>query len=91
MCKNLNSKGNKVFVYDPLIQNKIKNKNFIFSNTLNFKNKFDGIFLAVPHKEIMNNLSKLNKFLNNDSIIYDLKSVISKNFKFKRNVKIINF
>ena len=91
LCKNLNSKGNKVFVYDPLIQNKIKNKNFIFSNTLNFKNKFDGIFLAVPHKEIMNNLSKLNKFLNNDSIIYDLKSVISKNFKFKRNVKIINF
>jgi UDP-N-acetyl-D-galactosamine dehydrogenase len=91
LSEYLKSKGNNVFVYDPLIKSKLKNTNFKFYNNLKFQGNFDGIFFAVPHKEILNNLLKINKFLKNETIIYDLKSVIPNTFRFKKNVKIISF
>ena len=91
LCDYFRSKGNNVFVYDPLIKSKLINKNFKFYNNLKFQENFDGIFFAVPHDEILNNLMKINKFLKNETIIYDLKSVIPDTLKFKKNVKIIGF
>ena len=91
LCEYLRSKGNNIFVYDPLIKSRLKNKNFKFYNNLKFQGNFDGVFFAVPHDKILNNLLKINKFLKNETIIYDLKSVISDTLKFKKDVKIIGF
>ena len=91
LCKYLKHKGCNVSVYDPLINIKVKDKNFYFSNKLNFKRKFSGIFLAVPHKEILIKLEKLKKFINKGAIIYDLKDMIQKRTRFTKSLKIIRY
>jgi UDP-N-acetyl-D-glucosamine/UDP-N-acetyl-D-galactosamine dehydrogenase len=91
LCAYLNSKGHKIYTYDPLIDLKINNKNFKFSNKLNFRQKFSGVFLAVPHKLIMTKLHEINKNLKYKSVIYDLKSALPKKIKFKNKSQIFCF
>ena len=45
-CKHLKKKGYKISVYDPLISNTIRNKNFTFYNKIKFKNKFNSVFFC---------------------------------------------
>jgi len=90
LCKYLNSKGYKVSVYDPLVNIKIKNKNFNFYNKINFKKKFKSVFFAVPHKKILINFNKLNFLLDKKAMIFDLKNVLNQK-KIRSDLKVINF
>ena len=90
LCKYLNSKGYKVSVYDPLVNIKVKHKNFNFYNKINFKNKFKSVFFAVPHKKILLNFNKLNFLFDKKAIIFDLKNALNQK-NIRSDIKVINF
>ena len=77
-------------VYDPLVSTKLTTKSFKFHNKLNFKNKFDSVFFAVPHKAILDKFKNISKILNNNAIVFDLKSVLNKK-KMRSDLSIFKF
>ena len=89
LAKYLKKKGSNVDIYDPLIDQKIENRNFKFFNSFNLKRKYHGVFFAVPHKIIIENLNKILKLTYKNSIIFDLKNIL-KSSKFS-NKNILKF
>ncbi len=89
-CENLKNKGYKISVYDPLVSSNIKNKNFRLYNKINFKNKFNSVFFAVPHKIILNNFNKLSNFLEKEALIFDLKNILTSK-KLRSDIRIFKF
>ncbi len=86
LAKYLRKKGSNVDIYDPLIDEKIENKNFKFLNCFNLNKKYHGIFFAVPHNIIVKNFNRILKSTYKNSIIFDLKNIL-KNSKFsKKNI-----
>ncbi len=89
-CQNLKNKGYKISVYDPLVSANVKNKNFSLYNKINFKNKFNSVFFAVPHKKILNNFNKVSNFLEREALIFDLKNILTSK-KIRSDLKIFKF
>ena len=71
----------QVDAFDPLVKKKIFKKNFNINLLEKPKNNhYDALILAVPHKKfLINNLKIINKFLNKNGIIFDLKGILKKN------------
>ena len=71
----------QVDAFDPLVKKKIFKKNFNINLLEKPKNNhYDALILAVPHKKfLINNLKLINKFLNKNGIIFDLKGILKKN------------
>ena len=71
-------------IYDPVVYKEFLEKKYkdLFINKIsNFKNYFDGIILAVPHKIFLNNYRNVyKKILKKNHIIFDVKSVLKKGF-----------
>ncbi len=78
------SKKISIKIYDPIVYKEFlekKYKDLFINNISNFKNYFDGIILAVPHKILLNNYENLfKKILKKKHIIFDVKSVLKKGF-----------
>ena len=78
------SKKISIKIYDPIVYKEFlekKYKDLFINNISNFKNYFDGIILAVPHKVLLNNYENLfKKILKKKHIIFDVKSVLKKGF-----------
>tara|TARA_X000000950_G_scaffold278491_1_gene369508 strand:+ start:2702 stop:3973 length:1272 start_codon:yes stop_codon:yes gene_type:complete len=91
LCKYLKYKGCNISVYDPLINTNVKDEHFFFTNKLNFKKKFSGVFLAVPHNEILLELKKIKRFIDKKTIIYDLKDAIQKKNYLPDNLNIVRY
>ena len=88
LARLLKKKKLIIDIYDPLITEKIKNKNFNFIKDNKFKKKYHAIFFAVPHKKIIKTLPKISKFLHKNSFIFDFKNAISaKSFYGKEILK----
>jgi UDP-N-acetyl-D-galactosamine dehydrogenase len=88
LARLLKKKKLIIDIYDPLIAEKIKNKNFNFIKDNKFKKKYHAIFFAVPHKKIIKTLPKISKFLHKNSFIFDFKNAISaKSFYGKEILK----
>ena len=78
------SQSVKVQIYDPHFKNsELKNEHNINLSEFSDLKKSDAIILAVPHKEFIKEgwrlITKLLK--SNDGIVYDVKSVLSRNKK----------
>lgn len=73
-----------VKIFDPIVYKNFLNKKYkkLFVKTLsNYRNYFDAIILAVPHKIFLNNYKKnFLKILKKKNIIFDVKSALNKNF-----------
>tara|TARA_B100002052_G_C15846973_1_gene583006 strand:+ start:401 stop:1675 length:1275 start_codon:yes stop_codon:yes gene_type:complete len=78
------SKKVSIKIYDPIVYREFlekKYKNLFINNISNFKNYFDAIILAVPHKIFLNNYENLfKKILKKKNIIFDVKSALKKGF-----------
>ncbi len=78
------SKKVSINIYDPIVYREFlekKYKNLFINNISNFKNYFDAIILAVPHKIFLNNYENLfKKILKKKNIIFDVKSALKKGF-----------
>ncbi len=77
--RELKSYDIRIKVIDPLanpaeveIQYNIKNE-----NKIDYSEKFDAVILAVAHKEFEN--LNIKRFLKTNSVVYDVKGVLSKN------------
>ena len=75
LCEYLKKKGHGVSVYDPLVNNRIKSKNFRFYTDLKIKKKFHGILLAVPHKKIIKNIKLVEKLRLREAVFLDIKNI----------------
>ncbi|WP_111709744.1 nucleotide sugar dehydrogenase [Lutibacter citreus] len=76
VIENLEQFGTKVTVYDPWADISEVKKEYNIETLKNMpQNKFDGIVLAVSHKEFLN--IDFNKFLNPNGIIYDVKGFLN--------------
>jgi len=73
-----------VKIFDPIVYKNFLNKKYkkLFVKTLsNYRNYFDAIILAVPHKIFLKNYKKnFLKILKKKNIIFDVKSALNKNF-----------
>ena len=76
IANKLRIKGSKIFLYDPLVDNKLKNNNLI--NLKNIPNtKFDVVILTVPHKKILSYGKKtILELVKKNGIFIDLKNKI---------------
>lgn len=73
---NLVGFGTDVTVFDPWANpDEVKNEYNIKTVNVMPKTKFDGIVLAVSHKEFLT--INFNKFLNKNGVIYDVKGVLN--------------
>ena len=82
LCSSLKKLNHDVFVYDPLVQKKINDKNFVFKNKLNFNKKFHGIFLAVPHQRILKKIKLVIQKGKKNAVFFDMKnSLLNMNMK----------
>ncbi len=80
----LKKRYTKVDIYDPVVNKKhvIDEYKIKLINKINIK--YDICILAVPHRIFSKEkFSFLSQILVNDALIYDLKNVLPKNFKYK--------
>ena len=91
LCKYLKKKKHLLTVFDPLIEERINDNNFIFTNKIFFRKKFDAIFFAVPHKKIISNIDKIISYLKENGVIFDLKNILNSKNISKNNFNIIKF
>ena len=84
IVKHFLNKKISIKIYDPVVYKEFLEKKYkdLFINKIsNFKNYFDGIILAVPHKIFLNNYRNVyKKILKKNHIIFDVKSVLKKGF-----------
>ena len=72
-------KSFNVTVHDPYVSKKTVVKNAKFIEKLSFKNEYDLIILAVPHKEYVNlGALKIKSMGNKNLVFFDLKSAFAK-------------
>jgi len=65
----------------------IKKNNFTTIQIDKIKKKYDLVLLLVPHKIILSKIMKnINKFTNNNSVIFDIKSVLKSSNIAKRGI-----
>ena len=73
-----------VKIFDPIVYKNFLNKKYkklFVKNLSNYRNYFDAIILAVPHKIFLKNYKKnFLKILKKKNIIFDVKSALNKNF-----------
>ena len=78
------NKKTLIKIYDPIVYKKFlekKYKNLFVNKISHYKNYFDGIILAVPHKTFLKNYKNLfKKILKKKHIIFDVKSALKKDY-----------
>jgi UDP-N-acetyl-D-glucosamine/UDP-N-acetyl-D-galactosamine dehydrogenase len=77
LCSYLKKLGHNVYVYDPLVKTKISNQNFVLKNRLDFRKKFHGIFLAVPHLKILKKIKLITQKTKKNAVLFDFKNLLS--------------
>ena len=86
IAKKLSKLNYYTFIFDPLVNLKVKNCKSInsFTELDKFQNFFDGILILVSHKKI---ISKGYNYFNNlakkKGIFFDIKNIFNKNTNFK--------
>jgi UDP-N-acetyl-D-galactosamine dehydrogenase len=88
IANKLKSKYSNVTLCDPLLTKSIiKKNNFTTIQIDKIKKKYDLVLLLVPHKIILSKIMKnINKFTNNNSVIFDIKSVLKSSNIAKRGI-----
>ena len=83
LIKYLKKMGYKINIHDPYI--KLNTKEFPFtSSSIDFlknKEKYDIVFLAVPHNFYLIRHKKIKKFLTTAGVIFDYKAKLAKSSK----------
>ena len=76
LIQNLKEFGSEVTVFDPWAKKEVVQKEYDLKTYQNMpQNKFDGIVLAVAHREFEQ--IDFSKYLNKNGVIYDVKGVMS--------------
>ena len=77
LIKNFTKNKFKVDVFDPIAKTDVKKTtNFNFKNKLDYKKKYDGIFVAVRHSVFLKiNEKKIKKLGKKNCIFFDFKNI----------------
>lgn len=88
LIKYFRKKKYDINIHDPYILENIENfpyKKSAIYNLNRYKNKFDLIILAVPHKAYLKSQNKIIKMLSPKGYLYDFKSTFRKNKRIIQN------